>query len=106
MDIHQMVCEISQRVDEMTIDAFAICGFREDFIIENIKDFYVSQNVFNGDKSYFYKDKLLFTVRTKIEDCGLKSVVYVDFAKEYEGLLNDAIKDIIREESQKEPIKI
>lgn len=88
MDVHQMVCEISQKVDEMTIDAFAICGFEEDFIVENIKDFYVSQNIFDGDKSYFYKDKLLFTVRTRVEDCGLRSVIYVDFAKEYEELLD------------------
>ena len=80
MDVYQMVCEISQKVDEMTINAFAICGFGEDF--------HVSQNVFDGDKSYFYKDKLLFTVRTRLEDCGLKSVIYVDFAKEYEGLLD------------------
>lgn len=36
MDVHQIVCEISQKVDEMTIDAFAICGFEEDFIVENI----------------------------------------------------------------------
>lgn len=91
MDIHQMVCEISQKVDEMTIDAFAACGFGEGFIVENIKDFYVSHDVFNGDKSYFYKDKLLFTVRTRVEDRGLKSVTYVDFAKGYEELLDKFI---------------
>lgn len=88
MDVSQMVCEISQKVDEMTIDAFAVCGFSQDFITKNIKDFLVIQNVFDGDKSYFYKDKLLFTVRTRVEDCGLKSVIYVDFAKEYEELLD------------------
>lgn len=72
----------------MTIDPFAICGFREDFIVKNIKDFYVSYNILDGDKSYFYKDKLLFTVRTRVEDYGLRSVTYADFAKEYDELLD------------------
>lgn len=91
MDIYQIVTEISQKVDEMTINAFAVCGFGEDFIVKNIKDFHAVQNVFNSDKSYFYKNKLLFTVRTRVEDFGLKSVVYVDFAKEYEELLDKLI---------------
>lgn len=57
MDVHQMVCEISQKVDEMTIDAFTICGFGEGFIVENIKDFYVSQNVFNEEMKYYIKKR-------------------------------------------------
>lgn len=87
-DINNIIAKISNAIDDMTMNAFAVCGFDKDFVINNAKDFRRNVNIITNDSSYFYKNKFLFTVRVRFENDGMKNTVYVDFAKEYEALLD------------------
>lgn len=87
MDLNQLKYEVSQKMDEMVMNAFAVCGFSKEFIFKNLGDFYINQNLIAGT-SYFYKDKFLFNIGIRMMHSGISSVVYVDFAKEYEELLD------------------
>lgn len=98
MGIYDFVSELSQEINKMTMEAFATCGFQEDFIIKNIKDFYAVKSS-NGVTQYFYKNKFLFSIEIDMEDClinnysySYKSVINVKFAKRYkDGLKKEEV---------------
>lgn len=87
-DINNIIDKISNAIDDMTMNAFAICGFSKDFVINNARDFQRNVDIITNDEAYFYKNKFLFAVRVRFENNGMKNTVYVDFAKEYEALLD------------------
>lgn len=59
--IHNAITELRLCHEEMVVEAFRMCGFDKDFILEHHSDFQVTE-IPGEIENYFYKKKRLFSV--------------------------------------------